>query len=133
MRHRVCGPRPDAPSGSMAKPYRGLWGRCPRKLLHFREFIGLKTCLPRSHFYYISIIINGVKLIKHVLTEIYTVISPFKSNNKSKTLFFIFRRIPKMWLLLSFLSLSPPSQKKNNHYLNFDNFSWGAPPLYGYK
>jgi hypothetical protein len=39
---------------------------CARMLLDFRGFVGLafQTSLPRSHFYYISVIINGVILIK---------------------------------------------------------------------
>jgi hypothetical protein len=32
--------------------------------LDFRDFIGLKARLPRCHFYYISVNINGVKLTK---------------------------------------------------------------------
>jgi hypothetical protein len=33
-----------------------------RELLNFRNFIGLKTCLSRSHFYHISVILNGGKI-----------------------------------------------------------------------
>jgi hypothetical protein len=56
--------RPEALSGSRTKPWWGSRGRSPRRLLNFRGFIGLKTFLPRSHFNYISVIINGDKLIK---------------------------------------------------------------------
>jgi hypothetical protein len=38
--------------------------RSPRKLLDFREFVGLQTYIPRNHFYYISITMNGTKFIK---------------------------------------------------------------------
>jgi hypothetical protein len=41
----------------------------PRERSSWINFIGLKTCLPRSHFYYISVIIIGVEFIK--LLKIY--------------------------------------------------------------
>jgi hypothetical protein len=44
---RGSGGRPEAPSGSRAKP---------PKLLDFRDFIGTKTCITRVHFYNISVI-----------------------------------------------------------------------------
>jgi hypothetical protein len=40
------------------KHWWGSLGQSPRKLLNFRNWITCKTCLPRSHFYYISVIIN---------------------------------------------------------------------------
>jgi hypothetical protein len=41
--------------GSMAN---SRWGPSPRKLLNFRDFVGFQTLLPRSHFYYISVIMK---------------------------------------------------------------------------
>jgi hypothetical protein len=42
-------------AGSMANSW---WGLSPWKLLNFRDFVGLQTLLPRSNFYYISVIIK---------------------------------------------------------------------------
>jgi hypothetical protein len=53
-----------APGRSRVKSWWVARGRNPRKLLDFRDFVGLKTYLPRSNFYYISLIMNRVKLIK---------------------------------------------------------------------
>jgi hypothetical protein len=38
----------------------------PREQSSWIHIIGLKTCLPRSHFYYISVIITGVEFINKI-------------------------------------------------------------------
>jgi hypothetical protein len=50
-------------------PERSPGGIQGAKLLDFRDFVGLKTYFPRSKFYYFSVIISGVKVIK--LLKIY--------------------------------------------------------------
>jgi hypothetical protein len=53
----------EAPVGPGRK---ALVGAQLAKLLDFRDFVGLQSSniYPRNHFYYISIIINGIRFIK---------------------------------------------------------------------
>ena len=58
-----------APGRSRAKPWWGSRRQSPRKLLNFRDFVGFKTYLPTCiFFYYISLMMNTVKLIKYAAT-----------------------------------------------------------------
>jgi hypothetical protein len=52
-----------APRGSSVKPWLGPRDDSPQKLLSFRDFLSI-TCFPSVHFYYISVILNGVNFIK---------------------------------------------------------------------
>jgi hypothetical protein len=81
---------PWGPQGPGQSPDGGPGGRASGSSLNFRNFKGLKSSLPRSNFYHISVIINREKLIEW--PKIYNFWDwntsfPLKSSKKSDIVF----------------------------------------------